>query len=136
MQAAINSGVSLTDALPKTALVVEDNAALCEVIVSLLETCNLHVTATGDGLEARDLLLQQEYGVVVCDLDLPGMSGDQLFGLCRQERPEIADRFIFITGGWHLRNETFLPDTGQPYLLKPFNCSMLVEMVRGTITGG
>jgi DNA-binding response OmpR family regulator len=116
--------------------VVEDNAELCEVIVSLLETCGLQVTATGDGLKARELLLREDYGIVVCDLDLPGISGDQLFVLCRQERPDLADRFVFITGGWHLRNEVFLPEAGQPYLLKPFNCSMLVELVRSTIDGG
>jgi CheY-like chemotaxis protein len=123
-------------ALPATALVVEDNAMLREVIVSLLETCGLQATATGDGLEARELLRRDDYGVVICDLDLPGMSGDQLLALCRAERPEVAARFIFITGGWHLRDESFLPDLGQPFLLKPFTCARLVELVKSTVGRG
>jgi DNA-binding NtrC family response regulator len=66
---------------------------------------------------------------------MPELSGPELYGRVCQIRPEMAKRFIFITGdidGEDTRQ--FLTQTHCSYFLKPFNLEKLTAAV-DTLTG-
>jgi len=67
---------------------------------------------------------------VIADVKMPELSGQELYGRVCQIRPEMARRFIFITGdidGEDTRE--FLEQTGCSYFLKPFNLERLTAAV-------
>lgn len=51
-----------------------------------------------DAGDALMLMGRQSYGLVVCDVRLPVVSGPTLFEIARRAFPETARRFLFLTG--------------------------------------
>ena len=114
-------------ATPKrTVLVVDDDGRVRAMLLAWFEAQDLDVAAAADGEEALALLRRREYYVVICDLLMPKMTGDELFRICREERLEVASRFIFLTGGCRgLPPVDFAVNSGQPFLSKPFRLTEL-----------
>lgn len=72
------------------------------------------------GQEALDHLARRSYDAVICDLLMPNMTGDELFRICREEQPEVASRFVFLSGHYgDLPSTDVAAASGQPYLKKP-----------------
>jgi len=80
-------------------LVVDDEAGV--VIAMKRDLGGLHdVTGVGSGASALDLLSRDaKFDVVLCDLMMPGISGVDVFERTKRLHPELARRFVFITGG-------------------------------------
>ena len=75
------------------------------------------------------------YDAVIADVKMPELSGQELYGRVCQIRPEMARRFIFITGdidGEETRE--FLDQSRCSYFMKPFNLERLTSAV-DTLTG-
>jgi CheY-like chemotaxis protein len=101
-------------------LVVDDNPGVQRTLEMVFGSLGYEVDVVGSGVEALPLLAVRNYVAVVCDLLMPGMRGDELFWTCREHRPEMADRFVFLTGSPDLDDDAApLEDTGQPWLTKP-----------------
>ena len=115
----------------KAILLVDDDRQLAVTLQWILADENFLVDVAYDGAEALDKIRVNEYDVIVCDLMMPKLRGDELFVTAQQFRPEIADRFIFITGhGADLQVNRFLLHTGVKYLLKPFPVRGLISCVK------
>ncbi|HBG3383109.1 TPA: response regulator, partial [Clostridioides difficile] len=74
-------------------LVIEDDAAINEVVATRLSRDGHAVTQAFSGSEARLLLgsageKNGGFDVVVCDLMLPGATGEELVGLIRSRGSE------------------------------------------------
>lgn len=78
----------------KTALVVEDYPGLRNIIARLLARAGFHVTPAGDGAEALGLFARQAFDVIVCDGELPKMSGREVFDALGAD---VQARFIAFT---------------------------------------
>lgn len=103
------------------------------------------LTGAGDNVErttlSRRALVMMErtaYDAVICDVKMPTVSGQELYGRVCQLRPEMSRRFIFITGdidGEDTRE--FLEQSRCNYFITPFNLERLtaaVDMLTGTRT--
>lgn len=101
-------------------LVVEDEIALARALTEQLS--QLHdVTVAKNGLEAIERLDEADYGAILCDLRMPGMSGEELYETIERRDTELARRFVFMTGvGFGAEVERFLAGSGRPVLEKPF----------------
>jgi CheY-like chemotaxis protein len=62
----------------KTVLVVEDDAAIAELMRGILEDEGYHVLAASDGLAALEQLRRQRCDLVIADLMMPVMDGRDL----------------------------------------------------------
>ena len=80
---------------------------------------------------ALDLLESDaDFDVVLCDLMMPRMSGMDLERELRLRHAELADRMVFISGGAFSDGAaSFLEETEQPVLEKPFDGASLREIV-------
>ncbi len=115
------------DARPLRVLVVDDDAFVARAIRRLMK--NKHeVTIVNGGAQALESISQGEFDVVFCDVMMPNMTGIELHEKVRELNPDLAERFIFITGG------PFTPDTREmfdksqtPYIQKPFTPSDLAR---------
>jgi len=80
-------------------LVVDDETLLLEVMRRVLGTEHEVVTAS-DGQQALQRIAEgKAFDFVFCDLTMPGMSGTDLFAHVKESHPDLARRFIFLTGG-------------------------------------
>jgi CheY-like chemotaxis protein len=70
------------------------------------------------------------YDVVLTDIRMPGMSGIELYENIKERRPELAGRFIFITGDVSDNNTRMLLENNRlSYITKPFGSKALVQKV-------
>jgi CheY-like chemotaxis protein len=63
----------------------------------------------------------QSFGVLLCDLTMPDMTGMELSARVASERPELENRMVFISGGAYTREAVaFANAPGRHFLQKPF----------------
>src|SRR3954452_14359455 len=82
----------------KAVLVVDDDKQLASALQWILADENFLVDIAFDGEEALLKVKAHEYDAVICDLMMPRLRGDEFYLKARDLRPDLADRFIFITG--------------------------------------
>ncbi len=83
--------------------------------------------------------LRQEssYDVVLCDVSMPEMLGTELHEQLTRERPEIAARFVFLTGGLFTEDtRDYLERVDNLCLLKPFERAAMLEVVERAAAKG
>jgi DNA-binding response OmpR family regulator len=115
----------------KAILLVDDDRQLAAALQWILADENFLVDVAYDGAEALDKIRANEYDAIVCDLLMPKLRGDELYVAAKQYRPDIGDRFIFITGhGANLEVNRFLLQSEVKYLLKPFPVRGLIDCVK------
>lgn len=78
------------EALSRTVLVVDDEAGVRELLTRLLEKKGVAVRAASTGEEALGLLQKEQFGCLLTDKNLPGMSGVDLIRKARNQQPFCA----------------------------------------------
>ncbi len=73
----------------KKALIVDDNRINQVVTRRILEKRNYECKVAGDGYEAIALLKQEDFGLVLMDVNMPGLSGMETTRLIREFNPEV-----------------------------------------------
>jgi len=122
--------------LRRRVLAIDDEALLLKAYRRMLIDHH-DVETKHSATEALNFLEQDRaFDIVLCDLQMPGMSGAQLFEEVKQRWPELADRFIFVTGG------AFTPDTRKflergvaAFINKPFQLGELLELFEKRVEG-
>ena len=100
-------------------LVIDDEPIILRVIKTLLRDHEVVTVMTpSDALEA---CRGRDFDRILCDVMFPGGSVEPFYDTLALERPELAHRIIFMTGGaFTPSSQTFLERTGRPWLAKPF----------------
>ena len=114
----------------RTALVVDDEESNAALVRRVLAGAGYDVESTTLSRRALAMIERTAYDAVVADVKMPELSGQELYGRVCQIRPEMARRFIFITGdidGEDTRQ--FLNESRCSYFLKPFNLEKLTAAV-------
>jgi CheY-like chemotaxis protein len=78
-------------------LYVEDDPLLRIATKRVLEK-QYEITLAEDGIVALDLIQKEHFDCVVSDIMMPGLTGIQLHALIAEKYPEVAARFIFLSG--------------------------------------
>ncbi len=110
-------------------LVIDDEAFVAYAIRRALERAHAVtvVSSAADGLAA---LSSDPFDVILCDVMLPDVSGIDLYAQVAAERPDVARRMIFITGGaFTARARDFLENVSNTCLDKPFDPHALLSLV-------
>ena len=115
----------------KAVLLVDDDRQLAVALQWILADQNFLVDVANDGEEAFIKIKANDYDAVICDVMMPKLRGDVLYQQAVAFRPNLADRFIFITGfAADPQINLFLSQTGVKYLMKPFPVQTLIDCVR------
>lgn len=75
-------------------LVVDDDADWREFLKLSLEELGYEAHEASDGPEALEALSRQRYGVILLDLNMPGMRGEDVVAALPAGHPRI----VFLTG--------------------------------------
>ena len=112
-------------------LVVDDEAHVAGVLAEMLAVDGHRIDVAPNGALALDRLRQGTYDLVLSDIRMPELDGLGLYQEVRRLHPEMARRFVFLTGD-RLSTETgkFLATAGAPSLGKPFHLDEVLSVVR------
>ena len=81
---------------PKTALIIDDDADIREVLRVMLESRGFQVDNLSDGIHAVDL--KKWYDVILLDLKMPVFDGRHLTDYWQLTNPDILRRVIVLSG--------------------------------------
>ena len=119
-------------------LVVDDEEVVRQNIVAYLEDDGLVARGAESAEQALEILAQQEFGVAIIDLRLPGMDGNALIVHAAALQPRL--KFIVHTGS---SNYTLPPElvalgvTEDDVFHKPvMDMSAFVAKIRQLLAGG
>jgi CheY-like chemotaxis protein len=117
------------------ALVVDDERDIRELEQTMLEHAGYEVITAAGGAAALALISEgQQVDVVVADLMMPGMDGEEMMRHLRGVRPDL--KVLFVTGfSDHLFKEQSWLWEGVAFLDKPFNMNGLLEAVSTLVSG-
>ena len=115
--------------LPRV-LLVDDEAGIRRSVSRFLRRYGYQVTDVPNARAGLNALKSGQYDVVISDLRMPGLSGEEFYSELKRDFPEIADRVVFTSGDM-LREDTqrFLAECGCPALQKPYEMSDLIGLL-------
>jgi len=82
----------------KKILVVDDEAAIVDLVRATLEEEGYLVETANDGNSAVRKIEEGSFDAVVSDLKMPGKGGTDIYMYCKDKKPELAGRFLLLTG--------------------------------------
>jgi two-component system cell cycle sensor histidine kinase/response regulator CckA len=120
---------------PPTVLVVDDEEPIRQVARRILEEAGYVVTEASGGLDAIALLASgAPLDLLMADLDMPELGGDEMVRRIRITRPDL--RVLYVTGHIDkLMDERPVLWDGESYLDKPFSAAGLLEAVSMSLYG-
>lgn len=118
----------------RSVLVVDDDLELLLTYQELLQAHNYEATTAENGAEALKLMKHRKVDAILCDLDMPELSGDLFYFEVGRVWPELLRRFIFVTGNAENPTyENFLKSTKANVLPKPFSIERLLEKLHAVL---
>lgn len=113
----------------KRVLVVDDDAAIRQMFLTLLRRKGYAVESAHDGDEGLSLIRGGDYDTVILDLMMPRTSGFELLDILELENPAAMQRIIVTTGA--SRNDLRNLDSSRIFALirKPFDIHELLQKV-------
>lgn len=112
-------------------LLIDDDIELTRLLEEYLQEEQLHLEAVHDGREGLEKALQGQYGVVVLDVMLPGMSGLEVLKQLRQKSQVPV--LMLTARGSDLDRILGLELGADDYLAKPFNPRELLARIRAIL---
>lgn len=118
------------DGVEPRILLIDDEPLVLRTFERMLSVKG-SVVAVGGGREAADLLRRdQDWDLILCDLMMPEIGGNDLYEMVQEHWPELTERWIVITGGAFTGSAAdFLRATAVPVLEKPIDQAALFGLV-------
>ena len=112
--------------MARDVLIVDDDAALLDVIRRFLEGEGYQVLTANDGDRAQALILQSQPGMVLLDLNMPRLSGWEVQAWMQALHPAIP--VVFMTAREHAFDQAERYGAAAS-LAKPFDLDDLLRVV-------
>lgn len=112
-------------------LIIEDEAAIRRVLVKILteENSEYEVLEAEDGLQGMEMIKDQDFDLVLCDIKMPKMDGVEVLEAAKKIKPEIP--FVMISGHGDLDTAVNTMRLGAfDYISKPPDLNRLLNAVR------
>jgi signal transduction histidine kinase/CheY-like chemotaxis protein len=115
-------------------LAVDDEALLLKAYRRMLGDAHELATALGGHEALRILERDAAFDVILCDLQMPDMSGVELYAAVREHFPALGDRFVFVTGGAFSNDaRRFLEESVASVIQKPFRLEDLLALIERAV---
>lgn len=115
-------------------LIIEDEAAIRRVLTKIIseESKTYEVIEAEDGIQAMDIIKEQELDLVLCDIKMPKMDGVEVLQHAKKLKPELP--FIMISGHGDLEAAVNTMRLGAfDYISKPPDLNRLLNTVRNAL---
>jgi two-component system sensor histidine kinase/response regulator len=110
-------------------LIVDDEESVVGALVEFFSMRGYEVESAVTARQALGLIHEKRFGIVICDLRLPGMNGVELLDHVVEANPETV--FIIMTGYASVQSAVEAMKRGAyDYVVKPFSMYELEKTVR------
>lgn len=128
--------------MPLRVLIVDDSPSMRSFIKRALYRSGVEVSAhweAGDGVEAMEVLEKERVDVILTDINMPRMNGEELVRhLAESELLKTVPVVVISTDATSARREHLTALGARGYLTKPFLPEVLreeIERVTGVLDG-
>ncbi|RMH65267.1 MAG: PAS domain S-box protein [Calditrichaeota bacterium] len=131
----INIRASSQKALKKSRenriLVIDDERELLDSLTEVLELSGYYCDGVSDGFAALEKMTDTQYGMIICDVDMPNMPGTEFFLKAREAG--YKGYFVFMTGYEVEEDLEEVVKQADAFLAKPFPLDKLKQLVQKMI---
>jgi PAS domain S-box-containing protein/putative nucleotidyltransferase with HDIG domain len=113
-------------------LVVDDEKPIRRLIGEILGMSNYNCTLAGSASEASELLKEQSFELILCDIDMPESSGLDFIRQALKEYPDTAAVMVTALDD-SLTAEVALEGGAYDYIIKPFDRNRLLISVANAL---
>lgn len=111
----------------KHVLVVDDDLGVAGLLKQALSKF-FSVSVCGDGQSALAEIRKQWFDCVLCDVQMPGLSGIEVYRRVQRDDMKQADRFMFVTAlSASILEQMSIATLGRPVIAKPFSIREVLE---------
>ena len=115
-------------ATPLLVLIVDDDQAVRDFVERVLSEAGYRTMVAGSGPEAIELASKEPIDLLLTDVNMPQMTGDELARRLRHDEPSL--KVLYLTGfSDQLFNEKTTLWQDEAYLEKPCTISGLLQAV-------
>jgi PAS domain S-box-containing protein len=112
-------------------LVVDDEPAIRSVTARFLTRSGHRVDSAVEGEEALRMIRESDYDLILSDLRMPGLSGEELYAKLSEMGGGLEERVVFLTGDVASESVArLIAETDVPVLVKPIAFDHLARTVR------
>ena len=112
----------------RSVLVVDDEESICEIVQEGLAARGMKVECAFSAEGALAQLANHAYDVILCDLNLPGIRGEELYEQLRARTGKLPTHFVFMTGDLlDAATAAKFRARGAQIFLKPFQVATLAS---------
>jgi two-component system OmpR family response regulator len=116
-------------------LLIEDDPVLADGLMRILRQSKHAVTYENNGLRADELLMTQEYDLVILDMGLPGLDGSEVLRRLRYRNSKVP--VLILTARDKISDRVQGLDLGaDDYMTKPFDLPELEARIRALLRRG
>jgi two-component system, chemotaxis family, chemotaxis protein CheY len=116
--------------LEKKILIVDDSAVFRKVLSLQLKTAGYNVTEAIDGQDAFDKVSNQEFNLVVCDVNMPNLDGIGFVAKVReQEKTRFLPVIMLTTESQEEKKQKGMEAGARAWLVKPFSPEQLLTAI-------
>ena len=115
-------------------LIIEDEASIRRVLVKILseENENYKVDEAEDGVQGLEKVKNEDYDLILCDIKMPKMDGEEVLQEVKKIKPEIP--MVMISGHGDLETAVNTMRLGAfDYISKPPDLNRLLNTVRNAL---
>ncbi|MBI5826295.1 MAG: response regulator [Deltaproteobacteria bacterium] len=113
----------------KKILFVDCDERLRRLCSGALTSAGYQVETASNGIEALRRITEGPYGLVIIDVNTPGLDGIALYTRALKLCQRMKDRFLFMTEGLNREIERLSPGILNRCVLKPFSITELLTAV-------
>lgn len=118
-------------------LVLDDERPIRLLLEKWLRASGFEPVIASTGEEAVDLVREGPFDAVLCDHRMAGMNGTEVYQAVVALRPELAQRFVFMSGDvLNPQLREFVQEHGVGLLPKPFDLDTVQRTLDGVLTIG
>jgi CheY-like chemotaxis protein len=115
---------------PVRVLIIDDEACISDLLAEMLRLLGYAPTQSFSPSVALRELEAGDFDVILSDFRMPQMNGDELYRKAIARRPELRERFVFLTGDTMSEDtQIFLSEQARPHLNKPFELETMIQVI-------
>ena len=117
--------------IDKKILVIDDIASMRKVTASILMVANYtNITQAADGDEALKILQEETFDMIICDWEMPNMSGLELLLEVKKIEKLKDIPFLMLTSNTEqVKVDVALKKGATDYIIKPIQPSILLQKI-------
>ena len=114
-------------------LVIDDQPVARDMVRAILRSAGFSgILVAEDASQAEVLIRQRHIDLIICDWNMPGMTGFEFLSLVREQSETMP--FLMLTAEAYQENVQAAIDAGvTDYVIKPFTADVLLNKVQGAI---